>query len=75
MSAQEAFKHLADKASEISGKPVNVVIDSKSNLFRTLSINLSLQRRTFKEILDQLCLICDATAEQRGDAFVVTTPN
>lgn len=74
-SAPESFKYLADKAAEVSGKPVNIVLDSKNNVFRTLSINLSLQRKTFKEILDQLCLICDATVEQRGDAFIVTTPN
>ena len=67
----EAFKLLASKAQEVSGKSVNISIESHENFWTDLAITLSMQRKTFKEIIEQLCAICDATMEQRGDSFVI----
>jgi len=68
---EDAFKLLATKAEEVSGKKVNITIESHENIWTDLAITLSMQRKTFKEVIDQLCAICDATVEQRGDSFVV----
>jgi|GEM_PF-6415840 len=71
MNPEEAFKLLAKKAEEASGKKVNITIESHENIWTDLAISLSMQRKSFKEIIDQLCAICDATVEQRGDSFVI----
>lgn len=74
MNAEQAFNHLADMAEQASGSRPNFVIRTKTDFLSKLSINLSLQRQTFKTILTQLCEICDAKVEQRGDSYFITVP-
>ncbi len=72
MNGEQAFKYLADRAKEVSGKRPNFVIKSKADFFSELSINLSLSNQTFGAILKQLLDICNAKVEQRGDSYFIT---
>lgn len=70
-SGEEAFEILSDKARSAYGEPANITLRTRNEFFAEPFINLSMQGKTFEEILKELCSLCDAKFKATESSIIV----